>query len=69
MPVIAAVNGPAVGAGCDLATMCDIRIGSEKTMFAESFVKLGIIPGDGGLGFTESRWLLECLQDGFIESQ
>ena len=51
VPVIAAVNGPAVGAGCDLATMCDIRIGSEKTMFAESFVKLGIIPGDGGAWF------------------
>ena len=51
VPVIAAVNGPAVGAGCDLATMCDIRIGSEKAMFAESFVKLGIIPGDGGAWF------------------
>ena len=51
VPVIAAVNGPAVGAGCDLATMCDIRIASEKAMFAESFVKLGIIPGDGGAWF------------------
>ncbi len=51
VPTIAAVNGPAVGAGCDLATMCDIRIGSEKAMFAESFVKLGIIPGDGGAWF------------------
>jgi len=51
VPVIAAVNGPAVGAGCDLATMCDIRIASTKAMFAESFVKLGIIPGDGGAWF------------------
>ena len=51
VPVIAAVNGPAVGAGCDLATMCDIRIGSSNAMFAESFVKLGIIPGDGGAWF------------------
>ena len=51
VPILAAVNGPAVGAGCDLATMCDIRIGSEKAMFAESFVKLGIIPGDGGAWF------------------
>ena len=51
VPIIAAVNGPAVGAGCDLATMCDIRIASEKAMFAESFVKLGIIPGDGGSWF------------------
>ena len=51
VPIIAAVNGPAVGAGCDLATMCDIRIGNSKAMFAESFVKLGIIPGDGGAWF------------------
>ncbi len=51
VPIIAAVNGPAVGAGCDLATMCDIRVASTKAMFAESFVKLGIIPGDGGAWF------------------
>lgn len=52
VPVIAAVNGAAVGAGCDLALMADIRIASEKARFAESFLKLGIIPGDGG------AWLL-----------
>ncbi len=52
VPVIAAVNGPAIGAGLDLACMCDLRIASEKAKFAESFVKLGIIPGDGG------AWLL-----------
>jgi enoyl-CoA hydratase/carnithine racemase len=51
VPLIAAVNGPAVGAGCDLACMCDIRIASEKAMFAESFVKVGLIPGDGGAWF------------------
>jgi enoyl-CoA hydratase/carnithine racemase len=52
VPLIAAVNGPAIGAGCDLACMCDIRIASEKAIFAESFVKVGIIAGDGG------AWLL-----------
>ena len=52
VPVIAAVNGPAIGAGCDLACMCDIRIASERAVFAESFVKVGLIPGDGG------AWLL-----------
>ncbi|GAA1754406.1 crotonase/enoyl-CoA hydratase family protein [Aeromicrobium alkaliterrae] len=52
IPVIAAVNGHAIGAGCDLALMCDIRLASQTATFAESFVKLGIIPGDGG------AWLL-----------
>src|ERR1700722_3509749 len=50
-PVIAAVNGPAIGAGNDLACMCDMRIASEEARFAESFVKIGIIPGDGGAWF------------------
>jgi enoyl-CoA hydratase/carnithine racemase len=52
VPIIAAVNGVAIGAGNDLACMCDIRIASSSAKFAESFVKLGIIPGDGGC------WLL-----------
>lgn len=52
VPVIAAVNGPAIGAGLDLACMCDVRIAGERARFAESFVKVGIIPGDGG------AWLL-----------
>jgi enoyl-CoA hydratase/carnithine racemase len=52
VPIIAAVNGPAIGAGCDLAMMCDIRLGSEAAVFAESFVRLGLISGDGG------AWLL-----------
>ncbi len=52
VPTIAAVNGPAIGAGCDLTCMCDIRIASEKASFAESFIRVGIVPGDGG------AWLL-----------
>ncbi len=51
VPVIAAVNGAAVGAGCDMAMMCDLRLASSRARFAESFVKLGIIPGDGGAWF------------------
>jgi enoyl-CoA hydratase/carnithine racemase len=51
LPVIAAVNGPAMGAGLDLACMCDIRIAAPEAVFAESFVKLGIIAGDGGAWF------------------
>jgi enoyl-CoA hydratase/carnithine racemase len=52
VPVICAVNGPAIGAGLDLTCMCDIRIAAENATFAESFVKVGIVPGDGG------AWLL-----------
>ena len=51
VPIIAAVNGPAIGAGCDLTMMCDMRIASERALFAESFVKVGLIPGDGGAWF------------------
>ncbi len=52
VPTIAAVNGPAIGAGCDIALMCDMRVASTAAVFAESFAKVGIIPGDGG------AWLL-----------
>ena len=47
-PVIAAINGPAIGAGLDLACMCDIRIAANGARFGSTFVKLGLIPGDGG---------------------
>ncbi len=47
-PYIAAVNGSAVGAGMDMASMADIRIVSENAKFAMSYVKVGLVPGDGG---------------------
>lgn len=53
IPVIAAVNGPAIGAGFDLACMCDLRLGCEHTLFGETFINLGIIPGDGGAWFLQ----------------
>ncbi len=47
-PYIAAVNGPAAGAGLDMASMADIRIASETARFTMSYVNVGIVPGDGG---------------------
>lgn len=49
---IAAVNGPAIGAGFDLVLGCDLRVGTPRARFAHTFIDLGIIPGDGG------AWLL-----------
>ena len=55
VPTIAAVNGAAVGAGCDLTMMCDMRIASDKAKFGEVFLNLGIIPGDAGSWFLIRR--------------
>jgi len=53
VPVIAAINGPAIGAGFDLACMCDLRLASGTAVMGETFVNLGIIPGDGGAWFLQ----------------
>ena len=47
-PYIAAINGAAVGAGMDMASMCDVRFASESARFGMTYVRMGIIPGDGG---------------------
>jgi enoyl-CoA hydratase/carnithine racemase len=52
VPLIAAVNGAAVGLGCDVACMADIRISSDSARYGVTFLKIGLIPGDGG------AWLL-----------
>ncbi|WP_167073697.1 crotonase/enoyl-CoA hydratase family protein [Sphingomonas vulcanisoli] len=52
MPLIAAVNGPAVGLGCDIVCLADIRIAAATATFSVPFLKLGLLPGDGG------AWLL-----------
>jgi enoyl-CoA hydratase/carnithine racemase len=48
IPMIAAVNGHAIGLGLYLACVCDLRIAADTARFASSFIKVGIIPGDGG---------------------
>lgn len=55
VPSIAAINGPAIGAGFDLACMCDMRLAASDAVMGETFINVGIIPGDGG------AWLLQRL--------
>ena len=50
-PLLAMVNGPAIGAGADLASMCDLRIGFANSKFGVTFSKLSLVSGDGGLFF------------------
>lgn len=50
-PVIAAINGAAIGAGLDLACMCDLRVATRKAKLGSTFVKVGLVPGDGGAYF------------------
>ena len=48
VPVIAAVNGAAIGLGNDIACLCDMRLAAKSAIFGATFLKLGLIPGDGG---------------------
>ena len=50
-PLLAMVNGPAIGAGADLASMCDLRVGFSNSKFGVTFSKLSLVSGDGGLFF------------------
>lgn len=50
-PLVAMVQGAAIGAGCDLVAMADLRVASEEALFAETFSKVGLVPGDGGAWF------------------
>ena len=52
VPVVGAINGPAIGLGNDVASLCDIRIAARSAKFGATFLKMGLLPGDGG------AWLL-----------
>ncbi|MBS0222888.1 MAG: enoyl-CoA hydratase/isomerase family protein [Proteobacteria bacterium] len=73
-PVIAMINGDAVGGGMDIALMCDIRVASEKARFSQAYVRLGLAPGDGGAFFLArliglGRALELLLTGDFIDAQ
>ncbi|MBS7620463.1 enoyl-CoA hydratase [Candidatus Bathyarchaeota archaeon] len=64
-PVIAAVNGLALGGGCELSLMCDFRIASDKARFGQTEVNLGLIPGWGAtrilpkiVGPSHAKWMM-----------
>ena len=63
VPAIAAVNGPAIGLGNDVACLCDMRVASDKAIFGATFLKVGLIPGDGG------AWLLPRIIGGARASE
>ncbi|MEM1035035.1 MAG: enoyl-CoA hydratase-related protein [Myxococcota bacterium] len=50
-PIVAAINGAAIGAGLDLACMCDLRVAADTAKLGSTFVRVGLVPGDGGAFF------------------
>ncbi len=50
-PIIAMINGTAVGAGLDMALMCDLRIAAKSARLSEAYARMGLVPGDGGAYF------------------
>lgn len=73
-PVIASINGVAVGAGLDMALMCDMRIMSTSARLSEGYVKVGLTPGDGGAYFLPrivgtSKALELLLTGDFVDAQ
>ncbi|MDI6878409.1 MAG: enoyl-CoA hydratase [Desulfitobacteriaceae bacterium] len=73
-PVVAALNGLAIGAGLDMALMCDIRFAADSAKFSEGYVKVGLIPGDGGTYFLPrlvgvAKALELCVTGEFVDAE
>lgn len=73
-PVIAAVNGDAVGAGLDMALMCDVRFVARSARLSEGYIRLGLVPGDGGCWYLprlvgQSKALELLLSGDFVDAE
>ena len=66
MPVIAAVNGPAVGLGCSLAVLSDLVLMSDKSFLADPHLRMGLVTGDGGMAWPALTGLLRAKEYLFL---
>ena len=66
MPVIAAVNGPAVGLGCSLAVLSDLVLLSDKSFLADPHLRMGLVTGDGGMAWPALTGLLRAKEYLFL---
>lgn len=69
MPVIAAVNGPAVGLGCSLAILSDLVLMSEASFLADPHLRMGLVTGDGGMAWPALTGLLRAKEHLFLGSK
>jgi enoyl-CoA hydratase len=69
LPVIAAVNGPAVGLGCSLAVLSDIVLIAENAFLADPHLRMGLVPGDGGMAWPALTGLSRAKEYLFLGSR